>query len=31
MPDSRESKLIELTSSRKTGHQVRDGIVIPQS
>ena len=26
MPDSRERKLIEPTSSRKTGHQVRDGV-----
>jgi hypothetical protein len=31
MPDSRERELIEPTSSRKTGHQVRDGMVIPQS
>ena len=31
MPDSRERKLIEPTSSRKTGHQVRDGVAIPQS
>jgi hypothetical protein len=27
----RERELIELTSSRKTGHQVRDGVAIPQS
>jgi hypothetical protein len=26
MPDSRERELIESTSSRKTGHQVRDGV-----
>jgi hypothetical protein len=26
-----ERKLIEPTSSRKTGHQVRDGVAIPQS
>ena len=31
MPDSRERELIEPTSSRKTGHQVRDGVAIPQS
>jgi hypothetical protein len=30
MPDSRERELIEPTSSRKTGHQVRDGVAIPQ-
>ena len=30
-PDSRERELIEATSSRKTGHQVRDGVVILQS
>ena len=31
MPNSRERKLIEPSSSRKTGHQVRDGIAILQS
>jgi hypothetical protein len=31
MPDSRERELIEHTSNRKTGHQVRDGVAIPQS
>ena len=31
MPNSRERELIEPTSSRKTGHQVRDGVAIPQS
>jgi hypothetical protein len=31
MPSSRERELIELTPSRKTGHQVRDGVAIPQS
>jgi hypothetical protein len=31
MPDSRERELIEPTSSRKTGHQVREGVAIPQS
>jgi hypothetical protein len=31
MPDSRKGELIESTSSRKTGHQVRDGVGIPQS
>jgi hypothetical protein len=31
MPDSRERELIEPTSSRKTGHQVRDGVAILQS
>jgi hypothetical protein len=30
MPDSRERKLIEPTS-RKIGHQVRDGLAISQS
>ena len=29
MPGSRERELIEHTSNRKTGHQVRDGVVIP--
>ena len=31
MPNSRERGLIEPTSSRKTGHQVRDGVAIQQS
>ena len=31
MPDSRERELIEPTTSRKTEHQVRDGVAIPQS
>jgi hypothetical protein len=31
MPGSRERELIEPTSSRKTGHQVRDGVAIPLS
>jgi hypothetical protein len=31
MPSSRLRKLIDPTSSRKTGHQLRDGVVIPQS
>jgi hypothetical protein len=31
MPNSRERELIEPTSSRKTRHQVRDGVAIPQS
>jgi hypothetical protein len=31
MPDSVERELVEPTSSRKTGHQVRDGVAIPQS
>ena len=30
MPDSRERELIEPISSRKTGHQVRDRVAIPQ-
>jgi hypothetical protein len=29
MPDFRERELIEPISSRKTGHQVRDGVAIP--
>ena len=31
MPDSRERELIEPTSNRKTGHQVRETGPIPQS
>ena len=31
MPYSRKRALIEPTSSRKTRHQVRDGVAIPQS
>jgi hypothetical protein len=31
MPDSRERELIELTFSRKTGHQMWEGVAIPQS
>ena len=31
MFDSRESNLLEPTSSRKTRHQVRDGVATPQS
>jgi hypothetical protein len=31
MSDNRETELTEPTSSRKTGHQVRDGVAIPQS
>ena len=31
MPDSRERELIEPTSSRKTGHQMRERGAIPQS
>jgi hypothetical protein len=31
MPNSRERELIEPTFSRKTRHQVRDGVAIPQS
>jgi hypothetical protein len=31
MPDSRERELIEPTSRRKTGHQERDVVAIPQS
>jgi hypothetical protein len=27
----RQRELLEHTSSRKTGHQVRDGVAIPQS
>jgi hypothetical protein len=29
MPNSRERELIEPISSRKTEHQVRDGVAIP--
>jgi hypothetical protein len=31
MPDSRERELSEPTSSRKTGHEVREGPTIPLS
>jgi hypothetical protein len=31
MSNSRERELIEPTSSRKTGHHVRDGVTILQS
>jgi hypothetical protein len=31
MNNSGERELIEPTSSRKTGYQVRDEVVIPQS
>jgi hypothetical protein len=31
MPENRDKELIESTSSRKTGHQVRDRVAIPQS
>jgi hypothetical protein len=31
MPDRRERELIEPNSSRKAGHQVRDGVAMPQS
>jgi hypothetical protein len=31
MPYIGERELIEPTSSRKTGYQVRDGVAIPQS
>jgi hypothetical protein len=31
MSNPRERELIEPTTSRKTGHQVRDGVAIPQS
>jgi hypothetical protein len=31
MPCSRKRELIDPTSSRKTGHQVWDGVAIPQS
>jgi hypothetical protein len=30
MPNSRERELIEPTSSRKTGYQVREGVAIPK-
>jgi hypothetical protein len=31
MPDSKERELIEPTSSRKIGHQVKGRFTIPQS
>ena len=31
MSDSRERELVEPTSNRKTGHQVKDEVAIPQS
>jgi hypothetical protein len=30
MPDSRQRELIEPISSRKIGHQMKDGVAIPQ-
>ena len=30
MPNIGERELVEPTSSRKTGNQVRDGVAIPQ-
>ena len=30
MPYSRETEIIEPISSKKTGHQVREGVAIPQ-
>ena len=31
MPDGREREPSEPTSSRKIGHQMRDGVAIPES
>jgi hypothetical protein len=31
IPYSREKKIIKTTSSRKTGHQGREGVAMPQS
>jgi hypothetical protein len=31
IPNSRERELVKPTSSRKTGHQVREGVAITQS
>jgi hypothetical protein len=31
MPDSSERELTEPTSSRKSGHEVREGVTIPES
>ena len=31
MPDSRDREITEPMSSKKTVHQVRDGVAIPQS
>jgi hypothetical protein len=31
MPDSREKELVEPTSSRKTGNQIREIGTIPES
>jgi hypothetical protein len=31
MPYNGEMELVESTSSRKTGHQVREGVAIPQT
>jgi hypothetical protein len=31
MPNSKERELLDPTSSRKTGHQVRDRVVMTQS
>jgi hypothetical protein len=31
MSNSRERELVEFTFIRKTGHQMREGVAIPQS
>ena len=31
IPESREMELVEPTSSRRTGHQVREVVTIPQT
>jgi hypothetical protein len=31
IPDNRERELIEPTSSRKTGHQIKERVLIAQS
>jgi hypothetical protein len=31
MPNSKALELVKPSFSRKTGHQVRDGVAIPQS
>ena len=31
MPESKERELVETTSSRKAGYQMRDGVAIPQA
>jgi hypothetical protein len=31
MPDSKEREIVEPTSNRKIGHQMREGVAVPQA